>query len=392
MTRRSLAAAAFQARPRFSISKVELIPVRATERTVWLFVRLTANTGAQGLGEASDAFGFRATTKQDALRLEGELASFFSLVEGRPPFDIEAFRQAAWPRIEREGLVAATAFSSLEQAMWDLAGQAAGVPVYDLLGGAVRRELPAYANINRSVKDRVPRGFADAARAAVGHGFRALKLAPFDGFPPPSASVAARDRHVENGIACVEAVRAAVGDGVEVMIDCHSFFSVDLAVKVAQRLEPVKLAWYEEPVAPEKTEETLAIKRGIRQPMAGGEILFGLRGFRELVERKAVDVIMPDVKHCGGLLEFTRIAAVAAAGGVGVSPHNPSGPVATLASMHVCAGAASFRILEQQVGEVPWRAELLDPPEPIREGKFLLPSGPGLGARLNERLARRYPI
>ena len=383
-----LASLAAVSRPR--VTRLELIPVRATARTVWLIVRLHATGGFSGLGEASDAFGFLATTKADAQRMERELASFFSLVDGRSPFDVEAFRQKAWPRIEREGLLAATAFSAIEQALWDLAGQAAGLPVYDLLGGAVRREMPAYANINRRAAPRTPAGFAGAARAAVAAGFRHVKLAPFDGFPPPTAPQAARDQAVESGIAAVAAVREAVGADVGVMIDCHSFFDVPSSIAVARRLEPQKLAWYEEPVPPERTADTLAIKRAIAQPMAGGEVLFGVKGFRDLVEREAVDVIMPDVKHCGGLLEFTRIAAVAASHGVAVSPHNPSGPVATAASLQVCAGLANFRFVEMQFGEVPWRGDLVSPVERVEGGVFSLPVSPGLGIRLNDRVARQH--
>ena len=108
-------------------------------------------------------------------------------------------------------------------------------------------------------------------------------------------------------------------------------------------------------MAPENVEDTLAIKSRIRQPMAGGELLFGVAGFSPLIRRRAFDVIMPDVKHCGGLLELTHIAAMAAAEGVIVAPHNPSGPVSTAASVQVCAGLDNFNFLELQYGEVDWR-------------------------------------
>src|SRR5690606_24488093 len=132
-----------------------------------------------------------------------------------------------------------------------------------------------------------------------------------------------------------------VGRDVDIMIDCHSFFDVERAVQVAQRLEPLDLAWYEEPVAPDRVDETLAIKGRIRQPMAGGELLYGLSGFVPLIRRGAFDVIMPDVKHCGGLRELTHIAAAAAGERIAVAPHNPSGPVSTAASVQACAGMAN---------------------------------------------------
>lgn len=395
MTRRGflLPAVAAFARPATRITRVELLPVQATARTVWLFVRLHASGGLSGLGEASDAFGFARTTKEQAARMESELRALFALIDGRSPLDIEWFRQQAWPSIQKEGLVVATAFSALEQAMWDLAGQALALPVCDLLGGAVRTVMPAYANINRSVTDRVPAGFAAAARRAVGDGFRAIKLAPFDGYPQGAAATAeAVKQHVDNGVASIAAAREAVGGDVRVMVDAHSFFTVPQAIEVAARLEPYKLSWYEEPVAPTLTAETLAIRKAVKQPMAGGEMLFALRGFHDLVETRAVSIIMPDVKHCGGLLELTRIAAAAAAQGVDVSPHNPSGPVATTASAHVCSTIANFAILEVQVGEAPWRAEVIDPPEAVVKGNVVLASGAGLGVRLRDEVVRKYAL
>ena len=221
------------------------------------------------------------------------------------------------------GLISATAYSAIEQALWDLAGKALDVPTCTLFGGRVRDALPTYANVNRATRPRTPAGFAAAARMAVGDGFRAIKAAPFDGFPPPGSPASAIDAAVDAGIASMAAMRDAIGPDVELMVDCHSFFDVPLAVSVAKRLEPYRLAWYEEPVPPERTEETRDIRRLIQQPMAGGEILYGVAGFAPLSRNRTVDVIMPDVKHCGGLLELTRIAAVAETDGVTVAPHNP---------------------------------------------------------------------
>src|SRR4029079_14120031 len=151
-------------------------------------------------------------------------------------------------------LVSATAFSAIEQAMWDLCGKALGVPVHTLFGGKLRESLPVYANINRATTKRTPDGFAATARAAVEEGFRAIKGAPWDGFPPAGSPDSAIEAAVENGIACVVAMRESVGPDIDVMVDCHSFFNVALAERVARRLEPQRLRWYEEPVAPELVE------------------------------------------------------------------------------------------------------------------------------------------
>lgn len=373
--------------PRLRVRGVDLLPVRATNRTVWLIVRLHTDAGLVGLGEASDAFGFANTTSGDAARMRSQLKAFFDLVNGRSPFEIERYRQQGEP-LARQGLIAATAFSAIEQALWDLAGKALDVPAYVLLGGAVRTELPVYANINRATSPRTPAGFASAAKRAVSDGFGAIKAAPFDGFPAPGSSAAEIARAIDTGIDSVGAMRDAVGPKVAIMIDCHSFFDVEQAVRVAGRLEPQNLAWYEEPVAPERVDETLAIKGRIKQPMAGGETLFGLSGFGPLIRRRAFDTIMPDVKHCGGLLELTRIAAMAADAGVMVAPHNPSGPVSTAASVQVCAGMKNVNYLELQYGEVDWRSGVLTPPERFTNGRIQVPDRPGFGIELNEAVIR----
>lgn len=382
-----LAPGKVEALPRLRVTGFDLLPIRATERTVWLFLRLRTDAGLTGLGEASDAFGFNNTTKQDATRMESEFRRFFALVDGKSPFEVGAYRQRGQPLAAKGGLVAATAFSAIEQALWDLAGKSLDVPTYTLFGGRLRDSLSVYANVNRATRPRTPAGFASAARAAVKEGFRAVKGAPWDGFPPPGSPAAAIDAAVENGIACVAAMREAIGPDVELMIDCHSFFDVALAERVARRLEPQNLAWYEEPVPPERLEETLAIRSRIKQPMAGGEILWGVAGFAPLSRRHAVEVIMPDVKHCGGLLELTRIAAVAATDGVTVAPHNPSGPVSTAASVQVCAVLENFRLLEFQWGEVDWRHDLVSPPERFENGAIAVPERPGFGIELNEKVA-----
>jgi galactonate dehydratase len=375
------------AAPQLRLTSVELLPIRATARTVWLIVRLKTDTGLVGLGEASDAFGFANTTADDAARMRGQLSTFFDLVNGKSPFEIELYRQRG-EALARQGLVPATAFSAIEQALWDLAGKALDVPTYVLLGGKVRDSLPVYANINRATDPRTPEGFAAAAKRAVADGFQAIKAAPWDGFPAPGSPEAAITRAVDTGIASVAAMREAVGPGIAIMVDCHSFFDVERAVGVAERLEPFNLTWYEEPVSPDKVDETVAIRRRIRQPMAGGETLFGLSGFAPLARRKAVDTIMPDVKHCGGLLELTRIAAMAAEEGVMVAPHNPSGPVSTAASVQVCAGMKNVNYLELQYGEVGWRSDALVPPERFISGSIRIPDRPGIGIDLNEAVIR----
>jgi galactonate dehydratase len=366
-----------RAAPRLRVTGLELLPVRATARTVWLFVRLRTDRGLTGLGEASDAFGFANTTKEDAARMQRELREFFGLVQGTSPLEIGAYRQRGEATAIEGGLVSATAYSAIEQALWDLAGKALDVPSHALFGGAIRNVIPAYANINRATTSRTPAGFASTAKAAVRDGFGAVKGAPFDGFPAPGSPAAAVEAAVQTGIASVVAMREAVGPDVEVMVDCHSFFDVPLAERVARQLEPQKLAWYEEPVAPERLEETREIRHRIQQPMAGGEILFGVRGFAPLSHDRTVNVIMPDVKHCGGLLELTRIAAVAEQ---------------DAATVQMCAVLRNFRLLEYQWGEVEWRHDIVRPAERFTDGTLRVPTAAGFGIELNDVMVRAHSI
>ena len=177
-----------------------------------------------------------------------ELQRFFELISGRSPLEIESYRQRGEP-MARQGLIPATAFSAIEQALWDLAGKALDVPTYVLLGGKVRNGLPVYANINRATNPRTPDGFAAAAKRAVADGFKTIKAAPFDGFPPAGSPAEQIARFIDAGIDAVRAMRAAVGPTIGIMIDCHSFFDVEQSVAVAERLAPYNLTWYEEPVA-----------------------------------------------------------------------------------------------------------------------------------------------
>ena len=165
---------------------------------------------------------------------------------------------------------------------------------------------------------------------------------------------------------------------------------VPLSIDVARRLEPHRISWYEEPVPPQQVSDTKTIHDAIQQPMAGGEFLFGMQGFAPLCQQRAVDIVMPDVKHCGGLAEARRIAAVADLHGVAVSPHNPSGPVATAASAQLCAAMLNFDILEFQWGEVGWRGDLIDPPERFENGSIAVSDAPGFGIALNDAVAAEH--
>lgn len=366
------------------VQSLEIIRLRASQRTTFLLFRLHASTGRSGLGEATMG-GDDATKAAAARRLfEGCLA-------GRPVADHDTLTAELKAALGPHPPIAhATACSALEQALWDLRGQQEGVPVYALLGDRQREHVTLYANINRGTLDRTPAGFAARAQQAAAQGFQAIKCAPFDQVEPQRLHEPAVRAAIELGIERVAAVRAAIGPQVALMVDCHNRFDSQTALAIAERLAPFDLRWFEEPV---RAHAGLAEVGGrCTLPLAGGESLYGLQQFAELLDRVPLRFVMPDVKHCGGVGELWRIGAMARERGVAVAPHNPSGPLATLASAHVGIALPTFDLLEYQWNEVPWAAELLDPPEQIVAGRLAVADRPGLGVRLNEAVVRKHTI
>ena len=193
------------------------------------------------------------------------------------------------------------------------------------------------------------------------------------------------------GIERVAAVRAAVGDDVTVLVDCHSRFERHTAPLVAEQLAKSNIGWFEEPVEPTKDAEGLAeITREVSMITAGGESGYGREFFRAIVECGALNVVMPDVKYCGGLAEARAAGIAAMDAGGDVSLHSPSGPVSLIGGGHATAAMPGAIHLEHAVYEADWRAELVLPHERVEGGRLWMPDGAGLGAALNEAVVERY--
>jgi galactonate dehydratase len=184
----------------------------------------------------------------------------------------------------------------------------------------------------------------------------------------------------------VRAVRQAIGDTVELAVDCHGRMERAEALIVAAELADCNLFWYEEPVPHLFPNDLRLITEAAPMPTASAESVFGVEGFRPFLAERIVDAIMPDVKHCGGLLELAEIGAAARMNSILVAPHNPAGPLSTAATAQVASTMSNFYILEYAWGEVDWRAELLQPAERIEDGYLILSQEPGLGHRLNEEV------
>ena len=364
------------------ITNIEPVIVHVNHRGDWVFLHVHTDEGIIGLGEASHS-------SNDSL-LVATVEVLKPQLIGADPMQIEAI----WHRLAgfKGGRIGHTAISAIEQALWDIMGQKLGVPIHALLGGAMRDRIRLYANINRHVEDRSPAGFAQAARQAADEGFTAIKLAPFDEVRGPTHIHTGSNATWRTGVERVAAVREAIGEEVELAVDCHSRFDPSEAIAVGRAMADLNLFWFEEPVHYQHADELAYITKTVPMPTASAESVFGIEAFQPFLTRRIVDVIMPDVKHAGGLLETKKIAAAARMNKVLVAPHNPSGPVASVASVHVCATLSNFYILEYAWGEVDWRADLLTPAEPIESGHALISNAPGLGYQLNPDMLTKYRI
>ena len=364
------------------ITGLELIRVAVNQRGDWLCVRLSTDEGLSGLGEASHGgFGPRRDAIVAAILAE-QCRPLLVGADPRAPLAALAPLQAL---VAGQGLAHATALSACEQALWDLAGRAAGVSVARLFGGPLRERIPLYANINRATNDRTPEGFARNAAAAVAEGFRAVKLAPFDGMDRRRLRDPDQRARLHHGLACIAAVRAAIGADLDCYVDCHSRFDLPTAIEVAAELRRLGVWWFEEPVPTDDLDALRALRPLVPDlELIGGEHLYEVAGFWPYLAAGVWDRIMPDVKHCGGIAAATAIGRLAEARGVAANLHSPSGPVSLVASAHVAAVLPQPRLLEYAWGEVPWRGTLTTPHEQIERGELILPSGPGLGIALDD--------
>jgi galactonate dehydratase len=353
--------------------------VGVTPKTNWVFVELETDDGVVGVGEAS-LNGWEPLLLAYADKLAGTLVG-----------EDEAALARATRYLPHSpgGLVAHAVRSALEQAWVDNRARRDGVPVCTWLGGARRDRVPVYANINRATVDRSPDGFASSARRAVAAGFRAVKVAPFDGAIAEDRATTPFDSRVRAGIERVLAIRDAVGPDVGLMADCHWRLDEASAIEVIDVLTGAGLFWLECPISEHPSQfdaiarlRARASTRGMR--LAGAETIAGLDVVAPMLTRGCYDVIMPDLKYCGGYRAMLDIAAEAARHGVAFAPHNPTGPICNLGSLHACAVAADCLHLEYQLAESPLYTELVHGVEPgLEEGCFVVPDQPGVGAALD---------
>ena len=370
------------------ITAIKTVVVNAEMRN-WVFVKVeTDQPGLHGWGEASLEWKTRAVV--------GAVEDFAPMLIGEDPTRIEflyqkMYRQSFW----RVGVIGLSAISGVEQALWDILGKELGRPVYQLLGGAVRDKVRMYTHLGggdmRAVYETQftadAKVFVDRAQEVVGRGYNAVKVLIT---PPTEALNSIAAYKYSAGV--MEALRDALGNGVDIMVDCHGRHAPANAIEFCRVLAPYRPYFVEEPVPPENVDAMAEVRRASPVPIATGERLVTRHQFRELFEKQACHIIQPDLCHCGGLWEAKKIAAMAEAYYLGVAPHNPLGPVANAAALHFALSTPNFLIQEDMLSDVPWRWEVVQHALKTEGGYWLMTDAPGLGIEVNEAAARKHPF
>ncbi|MBA7623972.1 D-galactonate dehydratase [subsurface metagenome] len=352
----------------------------------WTFVKLYTDSGLTGVGEAS-------LERNDEVVVKA-LETFRDFLVGQDPFQIEYIWNALYKQTFKYGqLIILTALSGIEQALWDIKGKALGVPVYELLGGKLRDKARAYANawafqkiVTQMTAEDTPDSIAENALKMVDKGFTAMKWDPFR----EGGQVIQRSEE-EFALACVKAVREAVGPSVDILIECHGRFNMHSAIRIAHKLEPYDPFFYEEPIPPDNLDALAALQRSINLPIATGERLYTRWEFRPLFEKNAAQIIQPDICNVGGIWELRKIAAMAEAYYVSVQPHNSNGPVQTIASLHLDASIPNFVFQEFFYPYLDMYNEVLTEPIIYKDGYLEIPTSPGLGTDIREDVIRKRP-
>jgi galactonate dehydratase len=368
------------------ITKVSTLVVNAVMRN-WVFVRVdTDEPGLHGWGEATLEWKTRAVV--------GAVEDLAPLVVGRDPRDLEQLaRVLAKHGFWRLGVIGNTAVSGIETACWDVFGKSVGLPVWRLLGGRCRDRVPVYTHLGMgemtAVYESLDEGpLVERAREVVERGYRALKAVFI-----PYTHYTAGPRQIDKVGRCMRALREAVGEEVEVMVDFHGrCASASAALQYVEALAPFRPLFVEEPLQPGETLALAALKAKTTVPIATGERLVDRREFDEVLRARAVDIAQPDLCHVGGFGEARKIAAMAEVASCGIAPHNPLGPIAGVAALHFDVATPNFVIQEEMTGAVPWYAEVVRGPIRMADGAWQVPDAPGLGVEVDERVAAAHPF
>ena len=359
-------------------------------RLSYVFVQVETDAGLTGWGEITTYPGVIANrTIVAALR---EVDEF---LRGEDASQIEAIWHKLLRAFTYVGTRGATTaiVSGIDIALWDIKGQALGVPIYELLGGAVRERVPLYTHFQyaRTVEQMVAN-----ATAEVANGSRAIKTDPFmaaGGLSNVRYIDGQIERSVENtAVAMIAGIREAVGPDVEILIDAHALYNVPTAIRLAQRLAPYAITWFEEPCPPESYDALEQVRAQVPVRISVGERLYTRFEFLPVLNRHLTDYVMPDVTWTGGISELKKIAALAETFYIPISPHDASGPINVLAGAQVMLSVPNFYRLEARRVNMDFYNAFLEEPLQIVDGALVVPKRPGLGARLDTSYLQAHEI
>lgn len=358
----------------------------------WTMIKIFTDEGFTGVGEATNWPG--SPIVQAAAQHAGER------IIGLDPMRTDYI----WTKLYRDlnwiGPFGASmcAISGIDMALLDLKGKVLGVPVYELLGGAFRKDITLYANYWFTKGGFNTEDYASQAKEVVKAGFTGLKFDPFAHTnylygEDLSSNLSLTPSQMDHSYQISKAVREAVGYDVEIMIETHAMLNAKTAITMGNRMADLNISWFEEPLGPENPEMLRAFRERLHPEISicVGERHYTRYGIRRLLELGVCDVMMPDITRCGGPSEMKRMATMMETYSVLLAPHNPNGPLSTLASAHVCASVPNFFRQEFMFHDVPWRDTIIDNPIPIQNGKLVLSDRPGLGVDLVEEEMERHP-
>jgi galactonate dehydratase len=358
-----------------------------SDKTNWFFISVRLENGIIGWGEAS-------LNSWEAM-IEVLVHERLSHLKGLTIKEAQSQLRVS-PR-SPGGLLMGAAVSATQQALCDAESQTQQVALHSILGSRVRDQVPVYANINRATSLRTPEGFVKVASKAKNDGFEAFKIAPFDGVFPWNCSTSEGKEKIKKGLDCIFAVSEFLSPVARLMVDCHWRFDEKAAIEVLGILKDTPLYWFECPIAEtyenwDAMRRVKAIANEQNTLIAAAESQIGLSSFVMLMQEKLYDVIMPDVKYCGGPRELLEIAKAAQEAGVQFAPHNPTGPICHYQSLHVCAVSPECLYLEMQYDESSLFDELVkNQSSRVVNSHLELPQALGLGVQMDTGLLKLHP-
>ncbi len=343
------------------ITRIQTLHVRPR----WLILKVHTDAGLVGLGDAT--LEGRAQTVATCVH------EYERMLVGQDPRRIERLWQMMYRQtFYRGGPILCSAISGIEQALWDILGKSLNVPVYQLLGGAVRDRIRMYGWTGGG---KTGNYIEDFMHHIGGHAFTAYKFCPVE-----ACRMLESPAGMQKAVDIVAAARKAAGDTIDLAIDMHGRTTPALSLRLAKKLEPYDLLFIEEPVLPGDTAALKAIAQATSIPIATGERLFTRWQFQDIIEQQAVAVIQPDLSHVGGIFETRKIAAMAESRNIALAPHCPLSAIALAACLQVDACTPNFMIQEH----VTLGADYLKTPFVVKDGYIDVPTAPGLGVELDD--------